>query len=65
MNMMWLSAILFVVCVIGIKMLPPSNGKIKLGFTPVAGEKSNYMDCEAIDENGKHWNSINGIWLAV
>lgn len=65
MNMMVISIILFVVAVIGIKMLPPTDGRIKLGFTPVDGEKSNYMDCEAVDQNGKFWKSNAGVWTKV
>lgn len=63
MNMMVISIILFVVAVIGIKKLPPSDGRVKLAFTPVDGEKSNYMDCEAKDESGNYWKSSNGYWV--
>lgn len=65
MNAIVIACALFVLAVIAIFKTSKGDGKIKLGFNPVDGEKSNYMDCEAKDPSGTHWKSLNGIWSKV
>lgn len=54
-------SIFFIGAFIAMKLIPP-YGRVKLDFIPVAGERSNYMDCEVEDPNGGIWFSNNSFW---
>jgi hypothetical protein len=64
-NAMIFAGVLFIALMGLMLYMPKGDGKVKLSFEPVQGEKSGYFDCEAKDSKGMAWRSIGGVWDRV
>lgn len=59
---MLIAAIVFIIVMILVFMAPPTPERFYLGYVPIKGTKSNYLDCLVQDPKGNYHQSYNGYW---